>query len=458
MTNHESQFEMPPKPPLEVPPDADADQLRDLLGSHGVRYLRLVFTDSLGAMRQLEVTERQFARALDGRCMFDGNAVPGFARLEESDMMLQPDPRTLRLLPELAWGARTALVVCDVYRSDGEPAEGDPRGALKRILAQLSAEGYTAQIGAEVKFFLFGRSPDGAPRLQPHDQAGYLDPGPTDGGLAVRRDIAGVLDALGFAVEATHHEIAPAQHEVNFRYDDALATADKLTLLRTVVRQVADRHGLHASFMPKPLPGISGSGLHVHQSLNVEGTNAFFDPEAPDGLSNTLRFYVGGLLRHARGFCAITNPLVNSYKRLVPGSEAPVFVTWALQNRSALIRVPAQRGDATRVELRMPDPAANPYLSLAVQLAAGLEGIRDEIDPGEPVHGNVAALTTRELQRLRIRRLPRSLVEALEVFEQDRLVRTTLGEHIYGFLLQARRREWREYTNHVHPWEVERYL
>jgi glutamine synthetase len=445
-------------PQIEPLSGATSEEVLALLTEHGVRQLRLQFTDVSGNPKQVEVGARQFERALAGEILFDGSAVPGFARLEESDMQLRPDFATLRLLP---WGDPanpTALMICDVYRSEGVPFEGDPRTALKRAEEALGELGFSSRVGIEAKFFLFRQTGDGRPSTVPHDSGGYLDPRPNDLGGAVRRDLIGLLTALGFEVEAAHHEIAPGQQEIVFRYDSALATADRMTVFKLLVRQVANRHGLHASFMPKPLQGVHGSGMHVHQSLLHEGTNAFFDAELESGISETLRFYVGGLLRHARGFCAITNPLVNSYKRLVPNFEAPVNVAWALQNRSALIRVPAARGDRTRVELRMPDPAANPYLALAVQLMAGLDGIRNEIDPGEPVQKEVGTLGLRERQRLRIERLPRSLVEALDLLEQDRVVRAALGEHIYGYYIRSKRAEWREYSNTVHPWEVQRYL
>jgi glutamine synthetase len=443
---------------LEVPAGADGEAVERLLKERQVRFLRLQFTDIGGRSRQVEVTASQFGRALGGEVMVDGSAVPGFARLEESDMRLVPDPTTLRLLP---WGEPvnlTAAMICDVHRSDGEPFEGDPRGALKRVDRELRDAGFTARIGIETKFFLFARDAEGHAIPVPHDEGGYLDASPRDRGAAVRRDLVMVLEALGFAVEAAHHEIASGQHEVVFRYDSAVATADRLTVLRNAARQVAHRHGLVASFMPKPLEDIAGSGMHVHQSLLKDGTNAFRDEEGAHGLSDVLRFYVAGLMQHARGFCAVTNPLVNSYKRLVPGFEAPVHVSWALQNRSALIRVPASRAEGTRVELRMPDASANPYLAIAVQLAAGLDGVRNELEPGEPVQKDVTTMTARERRRLRIERLPRSLVEALDLLEEDRVARGALGEHIYGYFLRTKRAEWRDYTHAVHPWELERYL
>jgi glutamine synthetase len=451
-------FDVSSHPRLEPPAGASAREIHDLIVEHEVRFLQLQFTDIPGHTRQVDVAARQFERALGGEFLFDGSAVPGFARLEESDMQLRPDFATLRLLP---WGDaanRTASLVCDVYRTDGEPFEGDPRGALKRVLSELAESGFASQVGIEAKFFLLQRGTDGQPTTVPHDKGGYLEPAPGDLGTTARRDMVNVLEALGFPIESAHHEIAPGQHEIVFRYTDALGTADRMAIFKMVVRQVADRHGLHATFMPKPVPGINGSGMHVHQSLTRDGENVFFDGESEHGISETLRFYTAGILRHARGFCAITNPLVNSYKRLVPGYEAPVNVAWALQNRSALIRVPADRGGGTRVELRMADPAANPYLVLAVQIAAGMDGLRSEAEPGEPIHKDVWTMSPRERQRLRIERLPRSLVEALDLLEQDRVVRAALGEHIYGYFLQSKRAEWRSYTNTVHPWEVEHYL
>jgi len=442
----------------ELPRDVGAGRVREVLAEHETRFLQLQFVDIAGNARHVEVTGRQFDRALAGEIMFDGSAVPGFARLEESDMQLRPDFGTLRLLPWSGSSELTASLICDVYRSDGVPFEGDPRSALKRVLQDLAELGFSARVGIETKFFLLRRNSDGGPSTEPQDTAGYLDPLPADKGAAARRNMVGVLEALGFEVEGAHHEIAPGQHEIVFRHADALTTADRMTLFKTVVRQVAQRHGLHATFMPKPIPGVNGSPMHVHQSLWRDDANAFFDPEEENAVSEVMRFYVGGILRHARGFCAITNPLVNSFKRLVAGFEAPVHVAWALQNRSALIRVPAPREERTRMELRMPDPSANPYLALAVQIAAGIDGIRNEVAPGEPVYKDVAMMSARERQRLRIDRLPRSLVEALDVLEQDRVTRAALGEHIYGYFIASKRDEWRDYTNTVHPWEVEQYL
>jgi glutamine synthetase len=458
MLHETSLFDLSGFQPLDLEPDAGTVRVLEHLKEREVRTLRLLFTDVNGALKQLEVPARRFEAAMNGEIMFDGSSVAGFARIEESDMLLHPDPATLRLLP---WGYpenRTAVVVCDVYRAPDHPFEGDPRGALKRVLAEVREMGYGSQVGIEAKFFLFRRTPDGQPTTIPHDMGEYFDTCPPDLAQPVRHDMVKVLEALGFEVEAAHPEIAPGQHEIDFRYDDALVTADRMAIFKMVVRYVAHRHDLHASFMPKPIRALNGSGMHVHQSLVRDGQNVFFDEEAHQGLSQVMRFYIGGLLRHARGMCAITNPLINSYKRLVPGHEAPINVAWALQNRSTMIRVPVARGEGTRLELRMPDPAANPYLALAVQIAAGLDGIRNETEPGEPTNKDLWSVSARERQRLRIEVLPRYLGEALDVLETSRVVRSAVGEHVYAYFLQTKRQEWLDYIAEVHPWEVERYL
>jgi glutamine synthetase len=458
MLYHDSLFDLSGFRPLELPPEADPAEVFSVLQKRNVRTLRLLFLDVHGAIKHLDVPARRFGEALAGEIMFDGSSIAGFARIEESDMLLKPDPATLRLLP---WGGAdslTAVAVCDIHRVEGVPFEGDPRYALKRVLQEVREMGYESRIGVEAKFFLFRRTPEGLPTTIPHDLGEYFDPCPPDLAEPVRRDMVRVLEALGFEIEAAHPEVAPGQHEIDFRYDDALATADRVALFKLAIRYVAHRHNLHASFMPKPIRELNGSGMHVHQSLVREGENAFFDAEADKGLSQVMRFYIGGLLRHARGICAVTNPVINSFKRLVPGHEAPINVAWALQNRSAMIRVPGARGRGTRLELRMPDPAANPYLAIAVQIAAGIDGIRNEIEPGEPINKDIWAMSPRERQRLKIDVLPRYLGEALDVMENSRVARTAIGEHIYAFFVQSKRQEWLDYIAEVHPWEVERYL
>ena len=429
----------------------------------GVRFMRLQFTDILGVNKNVEVPYRQFEKALDGEIAFDGSSIEGFVRIEESDMVLRPDLSTFRILPDWAIGAstdattRVARLICDIYHPDGTPFEGCPRLALKRITEEAKAMGFTMMAGPEAEFFLFQRGPNG-PTTQSHDAGSYFDLTPVDRGEDARRDIVNALEAMGFEVEAAHHEVAPAQHEIDFKYTDALTTADNIATFRFIVRHVALEHGLHATFMPKPIFGINGSGMHTHQSLFKGGENAFFDPRGPFEFSDTGLHYIGGILRHARGFCAITNPLVNSYKRLVPGYEAPTNVAWSMRNRSPLVRVPERRGSGTRIEVRMPDPSANPYLALAVMLKAGLDGIRNKIDPGPPINKNIYNMSHRERRRLRIDDLPGDLREAVDALEKDKLVQEAITPHILKHFVAAKRAEWHDYIAQVHEWELNRYL
>ncbi len=434
------------------------EELLERLRSENVRFLRLQFTDITGVTKSVEVPTSQFAKALDGDMVFDGSSIEGFVRIEESDMILKPDLSTFAVYPWADGDARVARLICDVHTADGRPFEGDPRRVLRRQIEAAAAMGYRMMAGAEAEFFLFYRTPEGAPTRRPHDAGGYFDLTPVDLGEIARRDMVDTLERMGIEVGASHHEVAPGQHEIDFRYADALVTADNLATFRFVVRSIALRHGLHATFMPKPIFGRHGSGMHTHQSLFKGDENAFHDPKTSDQLSRIMRWYVGGLLEHARSFCLVTNPLVNSYKRLVPGHEAPVHVAWAHRNRSPLVRVPARRGKGTRVELRMPDPAANPYLALAVQLAAGLDGIRRRIEPPEPVEKNIFTLSVRDRRRYRIQELPRDLGEALDVFRRSPLMREVLGKHVFEHLIAAKEQEWQEYSTHVHGWEIDRYL
>jgi len=423
-----------------------------------VRFLRLQFIDITGAIKNVEVPRSQFEKALDGDIMFDGSSIEGFVRVEESDMVLKPDFDTFVVFP---WGDpvnRVARLICDVYTANGEPFGGDPRNVLKRAIEGAARMDYEMMAGVEAEFFLFRRLEDGTPTRETHDAGGYFDLTPVDLGEVARRDIVNALEQMGFEVEAAHHEVAPGQHEVDFRYADALRTADDLATFRFVVRNIALHHGLHATFLPKPIFGQNGSGMHTHQSLFRSGVNAFHDAKAPDELSKVMRWYVGGLLRHARSFCAVTNPLVNSFKRLVPGYEAPVNVAWSHHNRSPMIRIPARRAKGTRLELRMPDPSANPYLALAVQLAAGLDGIRRKTEPPEPVDKNIWALTVRERRKYKIQELPRDLGEAIGLLKRSALVREALGEHVFRHFIEAKEREWQEYIAQVHDWEIDQYL
>ncbi len=420
--------------------------------------MRLQFTDILGVNKNVEIPASQFAKALAGDIMFDGSSIEGFVRIEESDMLLAPDLSTFRLFP---WGqssARVARLICDINMPTGEPFGGDPRGVLKRIIGRARAQGYTMNAGMEAEFFLFRPTAEGEASTTTHDVGSYFDLAPADLGEDARRAMVDILEQMGFEVEASHHEVAHGQHEIDFRYADALRTADNIATFRFVVKHIAHEFGLIASFMPKPIYGQNGSGMHTHQSLFRGKENAFFDKKAEWSLSKVALHYIGGLLRHARGMCAITNPLVNSYKRLVPGYEAPVNVAWSMRNRSPLIRVPERRGAGTRVELRMPDPAANPYLALSVMLAAGLDGVETKADWREPVNENIWEMSHRERRRLRIDDLPHDLSEALDELEKDTLITSALGEHVTRHFIEAKRQEWRDYITQVTEWERENYL
>ena len=423
-----------------------------------IRFLRLQFTDILGVNKNVEVPEGQFEKALDGRILFDGSSIEGFVRIEESDMLLRPDLETFAIFPWEDGRGRVARVICDVTLPDGSSFDGCPRTCLRRVTAAADELGYTVMTGPEAEFFLFQRGEDGSPTTITHDRGAYFDLTPIDKGEDCRRSIVNALDAMGFEVEAAHHEVAPGQHEIDFKYDEAVATADKLMTFKLVVRKAALDSNLHATFMPKPIGGINGSGMHIHQSLFRDGRNVFHDPGSRWELSPVALHYIGGLLAHAKGVCAITNPLVNSYKRLVPGYEAPTNIVWSERNRSPLARVPARRGEGTRVELRSPDPACNPYLAFAAIIAAGLDGIRNEIDPGEPVDKNIFAMSHREKRRLKIDELPSNLKEALKAMKKDPLVREALGDHVFQHFIEAKQAAWHEYETSVHSWEVDRYL
>jgi len=449
----------------DIHPGMDRGQILEHMREHGVRFVRLQFTDLTGVNKNVEVPESQFEKALDGEVLFDGSSIEGFTRIEESDMLLKPDLATYRIDPWVSVGhrgrdqGRVARLICDIYNPDESPFDGCPRLTLKRTCARAEELGYVLNVGPEAEFFLFLRTSEGAATTATHDVAGYFDLAPIDLGEECRREIVIALEALGFEIEAAHHEVAPGQHEIDFKYGGAVTTADNLATFRFVVRRVARDMGLHATFMPKPIFGQNGSGMHVHQSLFRDGQNSFFDPQGEyDGVSDVMRWYVGGLLKHARSFCAITNPLVNSYKRLVPGYEAPTDLAWSMRNRSPLIRVPARRGIGTRCELRMPDPACNPYLAFTVMLAAGLDGVKNQIEPPPPVSANVYRMSARERARLKIKSLPGNLGEAVVALERNEVMKDALGAHIFEHFVHAKKTEWHEYIAAVHPWEVERYL
>ncbi len=424
----------------------------------GVKFIRLQFTDLLGVMKNVAITIDQLEKALDGELMFDGSSIYGFSRIEESDMYLRPDPSTFVVFPWRPRDGGVARLMCDIYNPDGTPFDGCPRVILKRQLAKAAELGYTMQVGPELEFFLFCVDENNLPTLKTHDNAGYFDLSPVDLGEAARRDIVLILEQMGYEIEASHHEVAPGQHEIDFKYSNALDTADKIVTFKYVVRTIAQRHGLHATFMPKPVFGINGSGMHTNQSLFKGDSNAFYDANGHMQLSNEAHYYIGGLLKHARALAAITNPTVNSYKRLVPGYEAPVYLAWSGRNRSPLIRIPAKRGQSTRVELRNPDPACNPYLALAGCLAAGLDGIVNQIDPPPACDRNIYQMTIAELEEMGIKSLPGSLPEAYNELSRDMVIKGALGEHVYEKLAEAKAKEWESFIMQVHQWEIDRYL
>ncbi len=428
----------------------------------GVRFLRLQFTDILGVIKNVEVPRSQFEKALDGEIQFDGSSIEGFVRIQESDMGLVPDLNTFQVFPWSHPNGKVARLVCDVIEPDGKPFSGCPRQALKRQMDKAKALGYELMTGPEAEFFLFRRDAAGDPIVDTHDEGGYFDLTPVDRGEDARRDIVVALEAMGFEVEAAHHEVAPGQHEIDFKYGNAVHTADNVTTFKLIVKKVALDHGLHATFMPKPIFGVNGSGMHVHQSLmtgsGATTKNAFYDAKAKYQLSATALHYIGGVLKHARAIAAVTNPLVNSYKRLVPGYEAPVNVAWSERNRSPMVRIPARRGMGTRCEVRMPDPSCNPYLAFTVMLAAGLDGIKNKLEPGEPVNENVFEMSERERKRRKIEVLPGSLSEALDCLEKDDLLKNSLGDHIFTNFVEAKRAEWHTYIAKVSGWEIEQYL
>lgn len=436
--------------------------IKSVLEKEKVRFLRLQFTDILGHSKNVEVPRSQFEKAIDGEIMFDGSSVEGFTRIEESDMLLKPDYSTFLIIPDILEGTangRIARIICDISFPDGSPFPGDPRYILKRQVERLRKLGFDdMHVGPEPEFFLFERDEEGTPTTITHDGAGYFDLAPIDRGEEARRDMVDALVEMGFEIEAAHHEVAPGQHEIDFKYAPAIESADSISTFRTVVKRIAMNHGLHATFMPKPVGGINGSGMHTHLSLFKGKQNAFFDPEAEYQLSTTALNWIGGLLEHAGGMVAMTNPTVNSYKRLTPGYEAPTNIAWSVSNRSAMIRIPARRGVGTRSELRMPDPSCNPYLALAVMLAAGLDGIEREITPPPAIQRNIYEMSVRERRRHKIKELPATLREAMGDLRRDIVIREALGEHVYENFIHAKTREYDDYRISVHDWELRQYL
>lgn len=429
-----------------------------LVEEEDVEFIRLQFTDIFGNLKNVAITASQLEKALNNQVMFDGSSIEGFVRIEESDMYLYPDLDTVAIFPWRPQQGKVARFICDVYRPDKEAFEGDPRYILKKEIAKAEALGYTFDVGPECEFFLFHTDENGLPTTLTHEKAGYFDLGPVDLGENARRDMVMNLEDMGFEIEASHHEVAPAQHEIDFKYDEALATADNIMTFKLAVKTIAKRHGLHATFMPKPKFGINGSGMHTNMSLKKEGKNIFFDPKDALQLSKEAYYFIGGIMKHMKGMTAVTNPLVNSYKRLVAGYEAPVYIAWSATNRSPLIRIPASRGEGTRIELRCPDPSCNPYLVLALCLAAGMDGIKNQIMPPESVDLNIFEMTDEERSFYNIESLPSDLSKAVVEMEKDPFIKEVLGDHVFNKYVEAKKKEWDEYRTQVSQWEVEEYL
>ena len=429
-----------------------------MIEEEDVEFIRLQFTDMFGMFKNVAVTSSQMEKALNNQCMFDGSSIDGFVRIEESDMYLYPDLDTFQIFPWRPQQGKVARLICDVYRPNGSPFEGDPRFLLKKVVSEVESLGYEFQVGPECEFFLFHIDDDGMPTTISHEKAGYFDMGPVDLGENARRDMVLTLEDMDFEIESSHHEAAPAQHEIDFKYGPALQVADNIMTFKLAVKTIAKRHGLHATFMPKPKYGVNGSGMHINMSLTKDGKNVFADPNDPEGLSQEAYWFIGGLMKHMKGITAITNPLVNSYKRLVPGYEAPVYIAWSGTNRSPLIRIPASRGEHTRVELRSPDPTANPYLAIALCLAAGLDGIKNQVQPPASVNQNIYEMSTAHKKAADIHTLPTNLQDALRELEKDDFIMQVLGEKTAETYIHAKRAEWQQYTQQVAAWELEQYL
>lgn len=434
------------------------EDIFQMVEEEDVEFIRLQFTDIFGTLKNVAITASQLEKALNNKCMFDGSSIEGFVRIEESDMYLYPDLDTFTIFPWRPQQGKVARIICDVYCADGTPFEGDPRYILKRQIGKAAEMGYTFNVGPECEFFLFHQDENGQPTTITHEKAGYFDLGPVDLGENARRDMVLTLEDMGFEIEASHHEVAPAQHEIDFKYDEAMNTADNIMTFKLAVKTIAKRHGLFASFMPKPKFGINGSGMHINMSLSKDGKNIFDDVNGELGLSKEAYHFIGGIIKHMKAITVIMNPLVNSYKRLVPGYEAPCYIAWSATNRSPLIRIPASRGQETRVELRNPDPAANPYLALAVCLAAGLDGIKKEIEPPAEVPENIYELDDDERESRGIESLPADLHDAIGELKKDAFIQEVLGQHITNKYIEAKEAEWMQYRTQVTGWEIEEYL
>lgn len=430
----------------------------ELVEDEDVGFIRLQFTDIYGTMKNMAVTVNQLKKAMGNECMFDGSPIRGFSGVGESDMYLYPDLNTFEIFPWRPQQGKVARLICDVHRPDGSPYVKDPRQVLKRVIGQAAEMGYTMKVGPECEFFLFHVDEDGLPTTVSHEQGGYFDVGPLDFGENARRDMVLTLEEMGFVIESSYHESAPAQHEIDFQFDEALVTADNIMTFKMVVKTIAKRHGLHATFMPKPKTETAGSGMHLNLSLHKEGKNIFRDDTDKNGISQEAYYFMGGLMKHMQAITCITNPTVNSYKRFVPGYEAPVYRGWSASTRSPLLRIPPVRGEHARIELRSPDSSANPYLALAVLLAAGLDGINNQILPPEGVDRNIQTMTDAEREALQIQKLPANLGEAVRELEQDEYICKILGSELALEIIEAKKEEYYDYCMQVTDWELAKYL
>ncbi len=439
--------------------DEAVEEVFATIEEENVEFVRLQFTDITGTVKNVSIPASQVEKAFDEGIWFDGSSIEGFVRIQESDMRLEPDPSTFAVLPwRTDQETASARMICDVVNTDGTPFEGGPRQVLKRVLREADELGYQVSIGPEPEFFLFETDDRGKPTTTPHDTGGYFDLAPKDLATDVRREIIFALEEMGFEVEASHHEVANGQHEINFKYADALQTADNIATFRAVVRAVAEQHGLHATFMPKPIAEINGSGMHSHISLFADGENAFADDDDEFNLSTEAYQFMGGVLDHAPAITAVANPTINSYKRLVPGYEAPVYVAWSDVNRSALIRVPDAAGTSARFEVRSPDPSCNPYLAYAAIIEAGLDGLERGADPGEPVREDIYEFDDETRREYGIETLPASLSGAVDALAADDVVTAALGDHVTEKFIEAKRQDTHEYRAYVTDWEVDQYL
>ena len=434
------------------------EKIIEIIDREDIKFIRLQFTDIFGAFKNVAITKNQLENALNNKCMFDGSSIEGFVRIEESDMYLYPDLNTFMIYPWKSSLGKVARIICDVYTTEEKPFVGDPRYILKRSIKKANDMGFMFNIGPECEFFLFQRDECGLATTKTIDSGSYFELGPVDKGEEARKDICVTLEEMGFEIEASHHECAPGQHEIDFKYSNALNAADNIITFKLAVKSIADRHNLHATFMPKPLYQKAGSGMHINMSLNKDGKNIFFDADDKNGLSKVAYNFVAGILKHARAMVGITNPLVNSYKRLVPGYEAPIYIAWSTRNRSPLIRIPFARNESTRIELRNPDPSANPYLALAVCLEAGLDGIKNNLIPPNPINKNIFTIKRDIIENSGIESIPKDLYSAIQAMKEDKIIVDTLGEHAFNKYVQYKENEWKNYTSSITKWEIDNYL